>query len=208
MNFLKHEAELVRRQIAEGSRDPSAVSEISNFLESALDARNQIVAANTRLAIFVAKKYATPSLPLHELVGVGGEGLIRAANFFDCDQGNKFSTYASTALFNLFARAAGKLLGGTRPLLLSEMKYADFPDPKAHSSVQDVEYRDLKENLGAVIAQLPPREALIIRQRFFEGATFQDVADKLGVSKQRVQQMQVTILRKLRELVGETLAEG
>lgn len=203
MNFLKHEAEIVRQQIAAGTRHPSAVSEISNFLASAVETRNLIVASNTRLIVFSAKKYVTPTNPITHLVSEGSDVLIRATNHFDCDQGIKFSTYASTSLFRFYARAARTFERSAKPRFLSEFPDVTFPDPKSQSTLQQVEYRSLKEKLGEVIAQLPPRDALIIRQRFFEDATFQDVAYNLGISKQRVQQIQVEVLDRLRILIGD-----
>jgi len=55
MNFLKHEAEGIRQEIASGRREISAAIEAEMFLEHATEVRNQIVVANMKLVIFAAK---------------------------------------------------------------------------------------------------------------------------------------------------------
>lgn len=56
--------------------------------------RNDLVAANLRLAVSVAKKYQNSSIPMLDLIQEGSEGLLRAAEKFEPSRGFKFSTYA------------------------------------------------------------------------------------------------------------------
>lgn len=56
--------------------------------------RNQMVSANLRLAVSVAKKYQNGNVPLLDLIQEGCEGLIRAAEKFKPSLGFKFSTYS------------------------------------------------------------------------------------------------------------------
>ncbi len=57
-------------------------------------ARGDLVAANLRLVVSVARKFVHHGLPLLDLVQEGNLGLMRAAEKFDAGRGFRFSTYA------------------------------------------------------------------------------------------------------------------
>lgn len=70
-------------------------------------ATRQLIEANLRLVVCLAKHYAGCGVPLLDLVQEGNLGLMRAVQRFDYRRGNKFSTYASWWIRQAIARAVG-----------------------------------------------------------------------------------------------------
>src|SRR5688572_3093453 len=58
------------------------------------DAMHELIRANLRFVISVAKKYQNRGMALTDLIGEGNVGLLTAARKFDPDQGVKFISYA------------------------------------------------------------------------------------------------------------------
>ena len=84
---------------------------------------------------------------------------------------------------------------------------SDAPTPE-QAVAEASERRFVGEIVGKALAMLPPREQLVIRKRYFEDVrqTFEAIGRELGVSKDRVRQLETRALANLRELLQPALA--
>jgi len=71
----------------------------------ALEARREMIEANLRLVISIAKKYVNRGLQFPDLIQEGNIGLMKAADKFEYRRGFKFSTYATWWIRQAITRA-------------------------------------------------------------------------------------------------------
>jgi RNA polymerase sigma factor (sigma-70 family) len=203
MNFLKYRADCLRRKLKPARATPKQVDRIEQLQREALETRNKIVEANLRLVFSLAKRYATAGTPFFdEFISEGHLTLMRAVEKFDFSRGVKFSTYATWSVLNGF-NAMLKKQGNIQKRQVSD-QVEGIADSLADHRVtlsDEKTLQDLRRNVGDLLTNLNVRERKIIEARFGFGAdrapTLRELGEQMGVSKERVRQLQERALNKL-----------
>jgi len=94
-----------QEKLTNGVLEPLLRADLQLLVREGCRAKERLVAANLRLVVSVAKRYAGRGLPLLDLIQEGNLGLIRAVEKFDYARGYKFSTYASWWIRQSVSRA-------------------------------------------------------------------------------------------------------
>ncbi len=80
-----------------------------------------------------------------------------------------------------------------------ELSYSDLPNPEDAAIV-----KNSKQYLASLIEQLPEKDREIIRLRYFDNLTFEEIGETMGgLSKSWVSRLHATALGRLRELLGD-----
>ncbi|QEF96567.1 RNA polymerase principal sigma factor HrdA [Stieleria maiorica] len=214
MNYLKHKASRLRETIGTEAAGKSAVmNEIEALYEQAVKVKNRIVQANLRLVVSIAKRHLAGTDDFFSLVSDGNMSLIRAVEKFDYSRGNKFSTYASWAIMKNFARTIpNEFKHRDRFRTTTEELFLARQDDRVDPYVEESAQRTRKRELSRILNRLDEREQKIISARFglergSEPLTLKEVGEEMGVTKERVRQLEARALAKLRTAASENNIE-
>jgi RNA polymerase primary sigma factor len=205
MNYLKSRAGRLRDRIDPARPRTADLDEIERLQEEALAVRNQIVRANLRLVVSIAKRDLGPSDGLFERVSDGNYVLIRAVELFDYARGNRFSTYATWAIRNQLARAFRARRHCQPQFVLGLDETSELAgDPRTDDREQLGCQEQRQEAVAQLLARLDDRERRIIVARFGIGGarvqTLKQIGQELGISRERVRQIMARAQEKLRWL--------
>jgi RNA polymerase primary sigma factor len=204
MNYLKSRASRLRDRIDPSHPRTADLDEIERSLEGALAIKTQIVRANLRLVVSIAKRHLHPHDDLFERVSDGNYGLMCAVERFDYSRGNKFSTYATWVIRNEFVRAIRGNLRQPQFLLGHDEVLEAAADPRTTELEQSDVAEKRHELLARLLARLGDRERWILVGRYGIGGggakTLVQLGRELGVTKERVRQIETVARNKLRRL--------
>jgi len=208
MNYLKYQAHELRQDLDPSRARTADLDEIERLQEEALAVKNQIIRANLRLVVSIAKRHVGPSNNFFELVSDGNMSLIRAVEKFDFSRGNKFSTYASWAIMKNFARTIPEEnYRRDRFVTGHEEMFEAAADNRTDEHEYESALKRMQEAVKGMLGRLDDRERRIIISRFGLGGaseqTLEQLGRELGITKERVRQIESRAQDKLRRIASE-----
>lgn len=204
-NYLKYKAAKLRDGMDSPSPATSDIERIERLYDESVEVKNHLTRANLRLVVSLAKQRVSETRDFYSLISDGNISLIRAIEKFDYTRGFKFSTYATWAIIKNFARtipSEAKQLTRFQPA--AEEIFSTVEDDRRDHIVDEREQTKRRHSVNRLLRYLSDREQDIIARRFGldysqEPQTLQEVGDELGVSKERIRQLQTRAMEKLRE---------
>jgi RNA polymerase sigma factor (sigma-70 family) len=171
--------------------------------------RNRIILGNRKLVYRAVSSRLRGSGATEDLIGECHLVMIRATAAYNPWMGIRFSTYACTCLFRALSRIGRRLVAGwTRPAIdLQTIEDPTLPEePEGEPDGPPPEWAVVVHHLRDDDSVLCWREKRILEHRFgLSGScppsTLDEVGVELGISKERVRQLQRGALGKLREVI-------
>lgn len=174
--------------------------------------RSRLTEGNLGLVYDLIGRTRFENLDREELTSEGMMALLRAVDTFDPWRGFRFSTYACNAILRAFSRAAlqdtkrrSKVAGPWDP----DFEESDLPE--ARKADQRALFSErLQRILRLDNAELTDIEKTVLARRFpmeqgRQRQTLEDIGRQMRVSKERVRQIQLGAIAKLRKAIAEDL---
>ena len=214
-NYARREVAAVVADFAGKRLTADATRRLLAWGHRSLAARSVIVRLNLPLVLAMAKRTRLSNIDFNEMVSEGNMALLRSVEKFDCSRGFKFSTYSCRAILKSFSRVAmraSRYRGQFPTEFDPAMEKSDFLERQRVGVERDC-VDELKEILLQNLADLSDVERTVIRERFAIGKaalgeevgpkTLEQVGLIIGVTKERVRQIQNKALRKIRLTLEE-----
>ena len=189
-------------------------------------AMNRLVEANLRFVVAIARQYQGKGLSMEDMVSEGNIGLMKAASRYDATRGLRFVNYAvvhirrqiekalraESSELRVESRASGETRSVDAPLgaksnmnLLSVL--ADSNAPMADTRVYN---SSVERAVERALSSLDDRESRVVNAYFGigqENLSLAEIADDMGLRRERVRQIRDRALRRMKKAYRHTLAE-
>lgn len=209
MNYLKFRAARLRGRLDPERPRERLMERIERAVDQAVAVKNEIVRANLRLVVSLARRYVGPTQTFFELVSDGNMSLMRAVEKFDYARGFKFSTYASWAIMKNFARTIpAEYRRQERFRTGQDESLPVVADERGNPHEELATAAARKSQIERLLDYLDERERRIIAARYGLGSheqaqTLHEVGRLVGVTKERIRQIEARAMEKLRRAAAE-----
>jgi len=222
------------RRIARGPRpeQEDEQAQVARARNGDRGATEHLISSNFAYVVHIAKEFRDRGMPFEDLIAEGCVGLLKAIHRYRAVKGTRFMTYASfwvrkeiLAALSIqphavhvprYARERGCMF--PRVLRLDVPKKEDenlsladrlrHPDPLPTDAIIE---SGQTLHMRRHVLRLPPRDQAVLAWRFGLGGqpeqTLNDIAKRLGLSRERVRQIEVGALARLRDRLARRVGE-
>jgi RNA polymerase primary sigma factor len=210
-NFSKVKLSGLQRQIKREGLTKELAEQFVEWHARSEHLREYLVRTNLALVLAMAKRTRLGDVDFAEIVSEGNMALMRAVDKFSVDRGFKFSTYACRAILKAFSRTAMKSSRYRQRFPVEfepDLEKSDWAD-KRRDQVEEDCLDELRAIVDRNLADLSNVEQTVIRRRFNweqnddAPLTLEEVGQIIGVTKERVRQIQNKALAKIRLVMEE-----
>ncbi|MDB5333130.1 MAG: putative polymerase sigma factor, partial [Phycisphaerales bacterium] len=210
-NFCKRKLSRLQKLIKKSGLTRKRAEDVIEWHRRFEHFREYLVRTNLALVLAMAKRTRLGDVDFAEIVSEGNMALIRAVDKFNVDRGFKFSTYACRAILKAFSRTSLKSSRHKSRFPVEfepDMEKSDWQDRRRDAVEEDC-IDELKAIVNRNLADLSQVEETVIRRRFNweqdqdSNLTLEEVGQIIGVTKERVRQIQNKALAKIRNVMEE-----
>lgn len=217
LNYCRYRVMRILRDFRGKQLTVEAARDLITWELRVRDCRSEIVRMNMPLVLAMAKRTKITNVDPSDLISEGNLALLRSVDKFDTERGFKFSTYACRAILKSFSRVASRVsrYRGYFPTEFDPtLEKSDYLEQRRRG-VEDDCVVELKNILGRNLANLNDIERRVIEARFAleetndladpQAKTLEEVGEMIGVTKERVRQIQNKALSKLKVVLEDGL---
>ena len=174
--------------------------------------QDKLVTANMGYVITLARQYKSDILSTDDLISEGAIGIMKAAEKYDASKGKPFVTFAAPYIRRAIEKAIDRLatdidtrstdesipIGSRNNFTLLNV----LEDKSAMKADATVEEASLTDDLLQCMNVLSEREQRVINLYYgngYERQTMAEIAETMGLKRERVRQVRNQALRKLRK---------
>ena len=216
-NFARFRAATIQDEIGHGPATTEQARSLLHWYDKAMELRERIAQFNLALVLAMAKRVRAADVDFADLVCEGNMVLLHAIDKFNVSRAFKFSTYACDSILKAFGRV------GKKHTRYRQMFPTDFDPALERSDHAQRQQRTREEECADEVrrivehndAELTDLEQAVLNYRYpldeaasAKPLTLEQVGKLVGLTKERVRQIQIQALKKIRKSLEQTYIDS
>jgi RNA polymerase sigma factor (sigma-70 family) len=211
-NYLKYKAARAIADLDVCTVSAELLTQIRGWIKQSEEVRQQIVRANLRLVVSIAKRHVGWSPNFQEVISDGNMSLMRAVEKFDFARGYKFSTYAHWAIMKNYARTIPESHYHVRRFVTGQDELLETASAAFEDTTSESDTEHIRQILAESMNELSERERAVVTNHYgLFGAgqpqTLEELGKRFGVTKERIRQIEKKAIAKIRRVLSPAAAE-